>query len=73
MPNPPVSGVERYQRPPIPMIETRKDAVAFLMRVHYGFFMRQSRFWYDRNLREADMLIVVRASDLRMEDDMTMV
>lgn len=42
-------------------------AVDFLMRVHYGFFMKNPRFWYDKALIDADRYIVVAASDLRLE------
>lgn len=41
------------------------QAVQFLMRVHYGFFMSNKQFWYDRDLQAADVLICVAASDLR--------
>jgi len=39
--------------------------IAKLMRIHYGFFMANPRFWYDTNLQEADALIVIAASNLR--------
>ena len=42
------------------------DAHAFLMRVHYHFFMKQPRFWYERDLQEADMIVCVLASNLRV-------
>lgn len=46
---------------------TRDEALGFLMRVHYGFFMRNPRFWYERDLQAADMLIVAKASELHHE------
>jgi hypothetical protein len=39
--------------------------IAKLMRIHYGFFMVNPRFWYDKNLQEADAIIVIAASNLR--------
>jgi hypothetical protein len=44
---------------------SREDAIALLMRIHYGVFMANPRFWYEKDLREADTLICVAASDLR--------
>jgi hypothetical protein len=41
------------------------DAIEFLMRVHYNFFMANPRFWYEADLRDADRSIIVAASDLR--------
>jgi len=38
-----------------------------LMRIHYCFFMANPRFWYDRNLIDADALICIAASNLRRE------
>jgi hypothetical protein len=35
------------------------------MRIHYGFFMKNPRYWYDKGLMEADKLICKAASDLR--------
>ncbi len=43
----------------------REEAIAMLLRIHYGVFMANPRFWYERNLQEADAVIVVAASDLR--------
>ena len=43
----------------------KQHAIEFIMRVHYRFFMANPRFWYDKDLREADMYICVAASDLR--------
>jgi hypothetical protein len=42
-----------------------KEAIAQMMRIHYGVFMENPRFWYDKDLQEADKLICVSASDLR--------
>lgn len=36
-----------------------------LRRTHYDFFMANPRFWYERDLREADAIIVRAASELR--------
>lgn len=44
---------------------TKEEAIAFLMRIHYNFFMSNPRFWYERDLMVADMMICVAASDLR--------
>lgn len=33
--------------------------------IHYDFFMRNPRFWYDRDLRDADKLVCLAMSDLR--------
>jgi hypothetical protein len=46
---------------------TGTDAAAFLMRVHYGFFMSNPHFWYEPTLMEADGIICRLASELRME------
>lgn len=46
---------------------TRADAVAFLMRVHYGFFIANPRFWDEPTLVEADGIICRLASELRTE------
>jgi hypothetical protein len=35
------------------------------MSVHYNLFMVNPRFWYERNLIEADALICKAASELR--------
>lgn len=45
--------------------------VQILMRVHYSFFMANPRFWYERDLREADAIIVKAASDLRLAEGST--
>jgi len=45
----------------------KQEAVAQLMRIHYQFFMTKPRFWNDKDLREADGLICVAASNLRVE------
>lgn len=45
----------------------RAFALGQLMRIHYNFFMANPRFWYDRDLQDADKLIVVAASNLRKE------
>lgn len=45
---------------------SREEAIALLMRIHYGpVFMGNKRFWNDRDLQEADKIICVAASDLR--------
>jgi hypothetical protein len=43
---------------------TGTDAVALLMRVHYGFFMSNPYFWYEPALVESDGIICRLASDL---------
>lgn len=43
----------------------KDEAIAWLMRIHYGVFMANSRFWYDHNLIDADSVIVIAASNLR--------
>ncbi len=43
---------------------TGTDAVALLMRVHYGFFMSNSYFWYEPALVESDGIICRLASEL---------
>jgi hypothetical protein len=43
------------------------DAVALLMRVHYGFFMSNPHFWDEPTLVEADGIICRLASELRIE------
>ena len=45
--------------------ETSTDAVALLMRIHYGFFMSNPRFWYEPTLVEADAIMCLLASELR--------
>ena len=44
---------------------TGTDAVALLMRVHYGFFMSNPYFWYEPALVESDGIICRLASELR--------
>jgi hypothetical protein len=48
-------------------LATGKDAAAFLMRVHYGFFISNPQFWYEPTLVEADGIICRLASELRTE------
>jgi hypothetical protein len=43
------------------------DGLEMLVRIHYNFFMKQSRFWYEHNLMEADGIIVNIASVMRKE------
>ena len=43
------------------------EGLALLVRIHYNFFMKQSRFWYDHDLMEADGIIVNLASKMRKE------
>lgn len=45
----------------------QQEALEMLMRIHYDFFMSNQRFWYDKDLREADGFVCVAASDLRVE------
>lgn len=47
--------------------ERIKDPIAFLMRVHYEFFMANPYFWSDPNAIEADSIICILASNLRLE------
>ena len=42
------------------------NPIDFLMRIHYRFFMANPRFWYERDLIEADAIICIAASDLRL-------
>ena len=42
-------------------------ALEKLMRIHYKFFMVNPRFWYEKDLQAADMIICVAASNLRKE------
>lgn len=43
------------------------EVLECLERIHYRHFMANPRFWYERELQEADMMIVVAASNLRAE------
>jgi hypothetical protein len=52
------------ERPPFSSAE-KLEAIEQLMRIHYNVFMANPRFWYDKELQAADMLICVVASDLR--------
>jgi hypothetical protein len=45
----------------------RLEAISQLLRIH-GYFMLNPRFWYEKNLMEADKLICVAMSDLRRTD-----
>jgi hypothetical protein len=47
------------------MTDAEPDPVACLMQVHYGFFMSNPQFWYDRDLREADAIVCTLASEIR--------
>lgn len=44
---------------------TTDEAIDFLMRVHYKFFMANTWFWYEPDLIAADFFICKAASDLR--------
>ena len=46
-------------------VRTSRDAIALLMRVHYGFFMSNPHFWYDPDLVQADGITCRLASELR--------
>jgi hypothetical protein len=48
--------------------ETQNEAVARLMRIHYGIFMANQRFWYDKALIDADRLVCVTASNIRKSE-----
>lgn len=42
------------------------EAIATCVRIHL-YFMAMRRFWYDKDLQEADKLFCVAASDLRQK------
>jgi hypothetical protein len=46
---------------------SKREAIEQLMRIHYNVFMANPRFWYDKDLLEADTMVCVAASNLRRE------
>ena len=46
---------------------TNEERIDMLMGIHYGFYMSNPRFWYDKELQEEDKILCVEASNLRLE------
>ena len=53
-----------FYKPPKERGMSKEQAITELLRVH-EYFMRNPRFWYERELQAADMLICKAMSDLR--------